>query len=191
MHLNCYCCKTHPLKPTKLDYALPALRCEDCHGTYLDLLTYRTWLENNLANIEQEKRTQESTTGETVEIDALSNSESALICQRCSKFMLKYRINNEQANTINVCHTCDDVWLDQGEWELLKHLKIQDKLTQVMTEPWQKQLRNQEREQAFKVRYQQLLGDDFEQVEAFATWLYEHPKRSEIQHYLSAFKPID
>lgn len=189
MHLNCYCCKTLPLKPTKLDYALPALRCDECHGTYLDLLTYRTWLENNITNIEQEKMEQEQSFENAVKIDALSNTDNALVCQRCCKFMLKYRINNEHDNSINVCHTCDDVWLDQGEWELLKLLKIQDKLTQVMSEPWQQALRNQEREQVFKKRYQQLLGDDFEQVEMFATWLYEHPKRSEIQHYLSAFKP--
>lgn len=189
MHLNCYCCKTQPLKPTKLDYALPALRCDECHGTYLDLLTYRTWLENNSANIEQEKMAQDDASDETVEVETLANSDMALICQRCSKFMLKYRINNEQDNTINVCNTCDDVWLDQGEWELLKQLKIQDKLTQVMGEPWQQQLRHQEREQAFKTRYQQMLGEDFEQVEAFATWLSAHPKRSEIQHYLSVFEP--
>ena len=65
---------------------------------------------------------------------------------------------------------------------------MQDKLTAVMSEPWQQQLRNQDREQSFKKLYQQKLGSDFDKVEDFATWLSEHPQKSDIQHYLSQHK---
>ncbi|MFW2177296.1 MULTISPECIES: hypothetical protein [unclassified Moraxella] len=177
----CYQCKTESLKPTKLDLGLPALRCEKCHGTHLDLLTYRAWSEDNASSIEADKQSDEP-----VVIDELTNTENALICQHCHKFMLKYRINNEHNNTINVCHTCYDVWLDQGEWELLKQLKIQDKLTEIMSEPWQKDLREQAKEQAVSEHYHQLLGDDFERVSEFGKWLDSHPKRAEIRSLLFA-----
>lgn len=181
MSLNCYKCNNETLIPKKLDDTLPALACQSCQGTYLDLLSYRSWLENHPTS-------NNKTADKDVEVEALENSDNALVCQRCRKFMLKYRINNEHENTINVCHTCDDVWLDRGEWSLLKTLNMQDKLTDVMSEPWQQQLRNQDREQHFKKLYQQKLGDDFAKVEDFARWLSQHPQKSEIQHYLSQFK---
>ena len=182
MGLNCYKCVGKTLLPAKLDNTLSALTCNTCEGTYIDLLSYRTWLENH-PTVDSE-----STTPQTVSAEETDNTDNALICQRCRKFMLKYRINNEHKNTINVCHTCDDVWLDRGEWSLLKYLNMQDKLTTVMSEPWQQQLRNQDREQSFKNIYQQKLSTDFDKVEDFASWLSEHPKKSDIQHYLSHYK---
>lgn len=175
----CYQCKTENLKPTKLDFGLPALRCEKCAGTHLDLLTYRAWLEDMASDIEQDKANPD-----TVEIDELTNTEHALICQHCHKFMLKHRINHQHDNTINVCHTCYNVWLDKGEWELLKQLKIYDKLTEVMSEPWQKHIREQETQQAFDEHYQKMFGDDFGKIVDFANWLNQHPKASEIRHFL-------
>ena len=182
MSLNCYKCTNQTLSPTKLNDTLSALVCKSCEGTYLDLLSYRTWLENHPA-VNDTNETLDSFSA-----DELDNTDNALICQRCRKFMLKYRINNEHKNTINVCHTCDDVWLDRGEWSLLKYLNMQDKLTAVMSEPWQQQLRNQDRDQSFKKLYQQKLGTDFDKVEGFATWLSEHPQKSDIQHYLSQYR---
>lgn len=181
----CYTCQTQSLKPTKLDFGLPALQCDCCQGTQLDLLTYRAWLED-VAHDDNDNDDADSNSADNdpIAIDELTNTENALICQHCQKFMLKYRINNEHDNTINVCHTCDDVWLDKGEWQLLKQLKIQDKLTELMTEPWQKQLREQAKQQAVKERYQTMLGDDFDKVNDFAKWLQDHPKRSEIRHLL-------
>ncbi len=181
MSLNCYKCTDETLLPTKLDNTLSALGCKTCEGTYVDLLSYRTWLENHTID-------SESKPLETFSADELDNTDSALICQRCRKFMLKYRINNEHKNTINVCHTCDDVWLDRGEWSLLKYLNMQDKLTAVMSEPWQQQLRKQDREQNFQKIYQQKLGDDFAKVEEFAKWLSTHPNKSEVQHYLAQYQ---
>ena len=188
MSLNCYHCVSSPLLPIKLDDTLPALGCIDCQGIYRDLLTYRNWLERQPKGAEKQAN-EVSAIDTEINIDELDNTENALVCQRCRKFMLKYRINNEHENTINVCHTCDDVWLDRGEWQLLKHLNMQDKLTDVMSEPWQKQLRNEAREQAFIKIYEQKLGDDFERVNEFANWVVSHPKKSEILHYLSQSKP--
>lgn len=182
MSLNCYKCTGETLLPTKLDDTLSALACQSCEGTYVDLLSYRTWLENHPVTNNEELIKDFSA-------DELDNTDNALICQRCHKFMLKYRINNENKNTINVCHTCDDVWLDRGEWSLLKYLNMQDKLTALMSEPWQQHLRNEDREKAFTKLYQQKLGDDFDQVENFAQWLSNHSQKGEIQHYLSQYKP--
>lgn len=182
--MKCYSCKTEDLHPSKLDFGLPALRCQTCQGTYLDLLTYRAWLEDVAEQIAQEQSQDMANDTSEFDFDELDNTENALVCQRCQKFMLKYRINNEQENTINVCHTCDDVWLDRGEWELLKYLKIQDKLTYVMSEPWQKDIRTQNQKNAFTERYQQILNDDFGKVDEFTDWLNQHPKKAEIKHYL-------
>ncbi len=181
MQLNCYQCKGQTLSPTKLDVGLPALKCSECDGTYIDLLSYRTWLEDFSEYIESEQASDEE-----IVIDELTNTETAMICQRCHKFMTKYRINHEHDNTINVCTRCDDVWLDKGEWALLKQLKIQDKLTEVMSDPWQKHILNQEEQQLIDKVNHEKFGDDFEKIHDFVQWLSNHPKRRQIKSYLMA-----
>lgn len=182
--MQCYHCKTTALKPTQLEFGLPALRCPQCEGTYLDLLTYRAWQEN----FASQATSQADNPEDTPVISELSNTETALLCQRCHKFMLKYRINNQQDNTVNVCHTCDDVWLDRGEWALLKQLNIEDKLTEVMGEPWQHKLRQQSQQQAFRHHFQKQFSEDFGKIDDFAQWLQQQPNKAQILHYLAHSK---
>ncbi len=184
MRLNCYTCNDRPLKLYKLDFGLPALRCETCEGTYIDLLTYRMWLEDNAGRLNDK-----NVNNQDFDVTELENTETGISCQRCNKYMDKYRINSELENTINVCHTCDDVWLDRDEWQLLKHLNVLDKLTDVMSDDWQNTLKHEEAILNFKNRYRALLDVDFERVEEFANWLEHHEHREEIRHYLSRHRP--
>ncbi|MGH1541085.1 MAG: zf-TFIIB domain-containing protein [Arenicella sp.] len=172
--MNCPSCQSNLLKPTQLQPGLPALTCINCHGYSVNLLTYRHW-------IEQQPKIERTPTS-TVTVD---DSSKALICNKCSKIMHKYNISIDHDNKVDLCTTCDEVWLDQGEWQLLLELELHDKLTDIITTPWQSDMREQEALKRYKEKHVELLGEeDFARLEAFKTWLQEHPKEFEIMNYL-------
>ena len=176
--MNCYQCTDVRLKPIKLETALPAKQCDKCGGTHLDLLSYRNWRENTKpVNSEEEQ-----TTAEPIEA---TDTKKALVCQKCSKLMLKFRFSNKHDNFVDVCSTCDDAWLDSGEWELLNQLDIQNQLTQIMTAPWQKNLKQQHFDEIKHDQYIKQLGEeDLETVKAFSDWLKDHPNKALIERYI-------
>ncbi|BCE03812.1 hypothetical protein [Marinicellulosiphila megalodicopiae] len=174
--MNCYQCTSTVLKPIKLDSMLPARQCVKCNGVHLDLLNYRNWRENSSVS--------SITKSAAVAVDAQDNKK-ALVCQKCSKIMLKFKISVDHENFVDVCSHCDDAWLDSGEWELLNELDIQNKLTQIMTDPWQKNIKQQHFEALKEGQYMSQLGeDDFETVKSFAQWIKDHPKKEIIEKYI-------
>ena len=74
--------------------------------------------------------------------------------------MLKFRIAGETSNKIDVCQSCDEAWLDEGEWELLGALKIQHKLNSIFTDPWQRNIREENAKKAQEKRFEDLLGEE-------------------------------
>ena len=174
--MNCYNCKGFALKPVRLDHGLPARQCSKCTGTHIDLLTYRHWREENTDLITKDA---------DVQISGTEDNNKALICQCCSKLMLKYKISSEYDNYIDLCSTCDDVWLDRGEWNLLKHLHLEGKLTEITTTPWQRNMRHEAAETALDERYIQLLGnEEYNKLKEITDWLSSNKYRRQILRYL-------
>ena len=172
--MHCPVCQTTTIKPTGLQPGLPALVCTDCNGHWVDLLDYRTWLE-------RQPKIEASTTAEVT----TDNTSKALLCPKCSRLMNKFNISADKENKVDLCLHCDEVWLDDGEWQLLLHLQLHDKLTDIITHPWQSDLRKEQVEQSYRQRYLELLGEeDMQTLETFKQWLEEHPKRFEIINYL-------
>ncbi len=172
--MKCFSCEESELLPVKLEPGLPALGCDGCGGVYIDLLTYREWNE--------EQGEEEEGAVSTV-VEEPSDSDKALICQRCRKIMLKFKISGVTDNYVDLCATCDDAWLDHGEWQLLNQLQLQGKLTEIVTRPWQKQIREQRAASSLENRFRDALGDaDFNKAREYAKWMTDHPKRREIEN---------
>ncbi len=49
-------------------------------------------------------------------------------------------MDSKVKNHLDVCHSCDEAWLDGGEWELLKNLNLSFSLPKVFTESWQRKI---------------------------------------------------
>jgi len=173
--MKCYSCDGYIMKPIKLAHGLPALQCNKCGGTHIDLLSYRVWRD-----------TGSSADSMVIVSEAIpTDNKKALVCQRCSKIMLKYKITTEYENYIDLCTTCDDAWLDGGEWQLLGALALQDKLAHIMTEPWQNRLKKEIAEENFTNKYQALFDEtDFAKINEISDWLREHENRDELFNYL-------
>jgi len=173
--MKCTQCKEHSLEPLEVEEKLLAAACQNCEGLLMPLLNYRYWLSSHGKVNPTE-----------FEIDQVEDNHQAVICPKCSRFMLKYRIDVDESNRIDFCANCGEVWLDKGEWELLKALGLHDKLPRITTDSWQEHIRAQFKKDRLEGRYKSMLGEAaFYKAADFKMWLDKQENKQDIVNYLS------
>lgn len=174
--MDCPACKKRSLKATRIAHGLPGYTCSSCQGCLIDILSYRMWLEGRPPG-----NTSQADLPECVE-----DSSKAVMCPKCAKIMMKFNISGDVNNRLDLCSYCGEVWLDGGEWQLLEQLNLTDKLPQIFSDPWQKQIRKGKIEQGIEQKYESILGQEvYQKVKQFREWLLEQKRSSEILDYLN------
>jgi Zn-finger nucleic acid-binding protein len=140
-----------------------------CLGTLVSLVAYRAWRE-------QAARLPATRAAES---DA-ADSVAAKKCPKCRSLMSKYRIKADKTNRLDYCPHCDEVWLDDGEWELVEGLALSGDFARLFTQAWQNSFRNEVTDGMEASRLRTLLGADFARVEEMRAWIESHPRRLEI-----------
>ncbi len=172
--MNCPQCKGYKLEPVELEPGLVAAGCHKCGGNLLPLLNYRFWV-NQQPDIEMSEELQV----------VAEDSTEAKICPKCARLMNKYKLATDANNRFDFCASCEEVWMDKGEWDLLKSLKLHNQLSKVFTDEWQRKIQIDQKLQSIRDRYSKLLGEeDFSRVEAFKNWLDKHDKKESITQFL-------
>lgn len=181
--MQCPKCHSSKLHPTKLEKGLSAMGCGECEGALVALLYYRDWAERTP---QSELESSEDETTLRAFIGTAEESQSAMSCPKCSRVMLKYKISGESDNKLDLCASCDEAWLDKGEWHLLKLLELGTRMPLVFTEQWQTKLRKQATQDARDNRLLRYVGeDDLAMVRTFKDWLSAHKHREQILFYLN------
>lgn len=165
------------MRHTLVSNSLAAYGCDHCKGILISLLAYRDWRERT--GVAQQPG------GEADQPVLVSDTRDALTCGKCSNLMTKYRISANAPNRIDFCARCEDVWLDEGEWELIETLVGSHQLANIASQPWQYRVMSDSREEMEARRLSGELGDDYEKMLEVAGWLERHPSRLEILAYLS------
>jgi Zn-finger nucleic acid-binding protein len=177
--MKCPRCKTAAnLVPTMIEEYLPAMGCETCHGSLVSLLHYRHWAE-----------TQKPPSGMPNVADAdvveTVDTTTAVVCPKCTRIMIKYQLSGTVSNRVDVCSTCDEAWLDRGEWELLEALQLNLKMSAIFTDAWQRRIRNELTEETRRSILARMVGaEGVARVEQFKDWLATNKFRSHIMAYL-------
>ncbi len=180
--MQCPKCPSEPLRASKLEQGLSAMGCNQCNGAFVTLLYYRDWLERTPA-IESTVMDQKSMATALIEVN---DSKSALCCPKCSRLMNKYKISGEAENRIDLCSSCDEVWLDGGEWELLKIFELSREMPLVFTEQWQRKLRNQATQKAREDRLAKVVSEqDLEEAIKIRKWLSDHPSKQQVLFFIN------
>ena len=173
--MKCPKCKDIELNPTKLDNELPAQGCSQCGGTLISLLYYRDWAERTIGE-------EDAANGE---VAAVADSQSVLACPKCKKLMTKYLISGASKNKLDFCGNCDESWIDNGEWELLKSLQLSKKIPTVFTDAWQQRVLKEISESKHIERFSSIFsGEDLETAKAFREWIKNHPQKTEILFFV-------
>ena len=174
--MKCPRCKTSDLAPTLIEEYLAAMACSQCSGSLVSLLYYRHWAETQKPDTSQAAVTSASLPRDTT---------TALMCPKCDRVMTKYKLVGSVDNRLDVCATCDEAWLDDGEWELLEQLQLSHTMPSIFTDAWQRRLRNEKTEETRRSILKTTIGDvAAAKVEGFRVWLNEQTRKSAILTYL-------
>jgi hypothetical protein len=172
--MKCPRCKTPDLAPTMIEEYLAAMGCDECHGSLVSLLYYRHWAE-----------TYKPDAAPTPTTTPPRDTTTALKCPKCSRLMAKYRLLGSVDNRLDVCATCDEAWLDGGEWELLEQLQLSHKMPSIFTDSWQRRIREEKTEETRSAILKRTIGEaSAAKVEAFRAWLNAQKQKSTILTYL-------
>ncbi|HEX6398473.1 MAG TPA: zf-TFIIB domain-containing protein [Steroidobacteraceae bacterium] len=169
----CPQCDHSILVHTLLTDGLAGYSCGKCLGTLVSLVAYRAWREHAARGPIRE------TAPATPDADA-PDSVGAKKCPKCRSLMSKYRISAEKTNRLDYCPHCEEIWLDDGEWELVEGLVISGEFTRVFTQGWQYAVRTGITGAMEEQRLRGLLGADYDRVAEFAEWLQTQPAKQEI-----------
>jgi len=176
--MQCPSCRNSRLSPVKLEDELPAMGCGKCGGALISLLYYRHWAEQHSSGTK-------SLVQEGVVVSTASDSSVSLTCPKCSKLMTKFLLSSGHSNRIDLCKSCDEAWLDGGEWELLKALQLELELPNVFGEKWQIRIRKEQLDSMKYDRLVQAVGEaDAEKACGVKEWLKDNKNKATIFQYI-------
>lgn len=170
---QCPQCTDSPLVHAMLTEGLAGYSCGRCLGTLVSLVSYRAWRESAGRALRPE-------TAPAIRALDAADTVGAKGCPKCRSLMSKYRISAERSNRLDYCAHCEEVWLDDGEWELVESLVTSGEFAKVFTQVWQHGVRAGVSRALESQRLRELLGIDFDRVEQFAQWLQDQPAKQEI-----------
>jgi len=179
--MKCPGCKNGQLRDAYLEEGLLCKTCDDCGGDWLLLEHYLRWKESCPA--------QETQVEQDIDVE-LSDSKKALICPISNTLMLKYRICKDSEHRLDLSPSVNGVWLDKGEWTLLKKSGLAGSLNAIFTAPWQRKIRSESSKDTFEQLYRRKFGDqDYDKIAEVRHWLDEHPQRDALRAFLIADNP--
>ena len=179
--MNCPRCTDAPLLPHRLEASLPCHRCRDCGGIWVLLGAYLNWLSRKGNGVRPDDPPARIELGET---------SRALLCPSTRHIMLRFRICEEEPHWVDQSPAINGVWLDQGEWELLKQKGLAGRLHEIFTEPWQARVREVEARRSTETRYRSRFGEvPYARLSEFRRWLLGQKDRRLMLHFLGSDEP--
>ena len=180
--MKCPVCKDQILGPITLLDGLPASQCPNCKGVSIPSNAYLTWRRT----LGREFPPKEG----AIEIDPSWEVKELKFCPDCGHIMARYKIIPDTDFYIDRCRSCNGIWLDQHEWEVLIDRNLHDNLNEFFTRPWQDHLRALETKNHLDGIYlEKLGGDDYEHLKEMREWLTNHPMRGMLLAFLQAEDP--
>lgn len=126
----------------------------------------------------------------TVYESEISDSKNALLCPVSGTIMRKFRISAENEHKLDYSSVVGGLWLDKGEWELLKSEGLAGCLNAVVTQHWQKNIRNNNSRQNFSDIYEAKFGtENYLKIKEIRNWLVPQEQKSDLRAYLLAEDP--
>jgi len=180
---QCPQCAQSTLVHTLLTEGLAGYSCGKCLGTLVSLVSYRAWRESATG-----RGAARSTPPAVADTDP-PDSIGAKKCPKCRSLMSKYRVTADKTNRLDYCPHCEEIWLDDGEWQLVEGLVTAGDFARVFTQAWQYAVRAGINATMEEQRLRELLGNDYARVAEFAEWLATQPAKQEILARLTRHRP--
>lgn len=179
--MKCPSCQNGSLNPHFIDQLFRSHKCNQCEGDWILVEDFVSWKDRN-----PEYRFNESLNVS----EEISDTKQAMLCPVSGVIMRKFKISAEHDHRIDYSHLSGGIWLDKGEWELLKAENIAGSLNKVVTQVWQNQIREDSAIENFKEIYaNKFSNEDYTQLKEVKAWLDQHPQKHDLRAYLMAEDP--
>lgn len=177
--MKCTSCKVGYLAPRIMDDLFRAHTCTECGGNWILIEDYVVWKENN-----PDFNVADDITCEAVD------TETALLCPQSGKIMRKFRITSKRPHRLDYSAFVGGVWLDKGEWDLIKQDGLAGSLNAVLSVQWQKNIRIDTAKVNFTSLYTDKFGEEsYSKLKEIRQWLDDHPNKADLRAYLLAEDP--
>lgn len=173
--MHCPICKKASLKNVELAPDLTGKACEICAGTWVPRHNYDLWRKRHPGDRPEHDAPASS---------AITDRTGAKICPDCGHLLLPYRIGHGLPFALDYCGTCGGVWLDPKEWEAIKAKNLHDNLHDIISEHWQKEVREEKTRELLENTFRRLLGPSYDKAAEIRAWLRSQPRKSVILAYL-------
>ncbi len=182
--MNCTSCKKGILVEGLLEDCITVNTCNHCHGHWI-------LIENYVKGKQQNPDLQSPNLQNTVETSLdVDDSKTALLCPISGKIMQKFRITHDSEHRLDYSASVGGVWLDSGEWEYLKAEGFAGSLNTILTNHWQKSVREDQARATFDKLYRSKFGgESYDRVQEIRQWLEQHPCEDELKAFLMAVDP--
>jgi Zn-finger nucleic acid-binding protein len=155
---------------------LPSQRCSRCHGHWLRMADYELWRTDATPVQEHQVPPMRAEAGAT-----------ARACPACERMMTRWRVGASPDFRLDRCAGCKAVWFDAGEWPALVRAGLAQRLSEVLSDTWQRRVQSDElsarRLAGLRARHGQ---ECMNELERMRTWLEAQPQREELLALLRA-----
>lgn len=153
--MKCPTCHSHSLSEVSLETGLIAHQCNQCFGHWISAQNYWAWLDHRENHPPKTGQTPPHRQAPMVLSTADSllpviDNATANFCADCNHLMTKAKVGRGLSFYLDRCSHCHGVWLDQNEWENLKHMELHHQIHYMFSSAWQFSVRKE------KVACQQL-----------------------------------
>jgi len=179
--MDCTSCNNGELLPNFIEGQFPVHTCTHCEGNWIFIFDYIAWLERN-ADYEF---------ADNISFDKdLNDNKKAIICPVSGNIMIKFRISSSHQHRLDYSSSAGGIWLDKGEWDLLKKEGLAGSLHSVITTKWQSEIRKDNSTQNFTDLYKDKFGEEtYLKAKEFRAWLNKQPQKSDLRAYVFATDP--
>lgn len=178
--MKCSACDSGVLAPAYIDGLFPCHTCDGCGGNLVMMGDYFRW--------------QDQHPEFDVKVDpplevAAEETEKAMICPITGGIMTKYRIAKGTEHRLDLSPTINAIWLDKGEWAILKSNGLAGRLNNIFTNHWQHEIRSQESADILESLNRKKFGERYAEIVAFKAMLDALENRSEAIAFLLSDDP--
>ncbi len=186
--MKCPVCRTITLESDFNDNKLINHSCPQCKGSWIKYEDYEEWKRKNSIDPKANGHAINSNStndGESNEYMPEYDSKRACLCPDCGRILIKYLVTKDIPFYVDHCSSCNGVWLDKNEWDVLAKNHIHTKMNHFFTRPWQNRLREEMTKVRLEVHYANKFGtENYNKLKEIREWLKSSDLSSEMIAYL-------
>ncbi|BDI29236.1 hypothetical protein CCAX7_12870 [Capsulimonas corticalis] len=176
--LTCPIDKHTLLTDHTLENGLTSQSCAACGGQWLSAERYWSWRHAHGENLPERP-------ADELETPAVPEISKGKLCPQDGHILTPYRVGHGVGFSLDHCGHCGGIWLDGGEWDVLKARNLHDDIHYVFSDVWQSDLRRKERAEALEQMWLDKLGEEtLAEARRIKIWIEGHPKRHELIAFL-------